>query len=169
MLGARTILFIPNKYSTLLLGVLTLLIAAYSYNFNNSEMFKRESSSSSINHFTGYIALFFLGFLNGSLTSGTGLFVTMWLVKWFKLSYKIAIAHTLVLVGLVWNSTGAIALGVNNDIKWNWLPSLIIGSLVGGYLGAHFSIIEEEKIIKKSFEIITTVIGLSLLSKGFFL
>ena len=72
------------------------------------------------------------------------------------------------MVGLVWNSTGALALGFNNEIKWEWLPALIIGSLIGGYLGAHFSIKKEEKIIKKAFEIITTLIGFSLLLKAFF-
>lgn len=30
----------------------------------------------------GGLVLFGIGVLNGSLTSGTGLFVTMWLVRW---------------------------------------------------------------------------------------
>ncbi len=46
------------------------------------------------------------GFLNGSLASGTGLFVTIWLVRWFGFDYRLAIAYTLVLVGLFWNGMG---------------------------------------------------------------
>ena len=38
-----------------------------------------------------------VGVLNGSLTSGTGLFVTMWLVRWFVPDYRRAIACTLIL------------------------------------------------------------------------
>ena len=55
--------------------------------------------------------LFFLGFLNGSLTSGTGLFVTIWLVLWFGMDYQRAVAYTLIMVGLFWNGSGAVTLG----------------------------------------------------------
>jgi hypothetical protein len=48
----------------------------------------------------GGAGLFAIGVLNGSLTSGTGLFVTLWLVRWFGLDYGRAVAYTLVLVGL---------------------------------------------------------------------
>lgn len=45
----------------------------------------------------GGLVLFGIGVLNGSLTSGTGLFVTMWQVRWFGLDYRRAIACTLIL------------------------------------------------------------------------
>ena len=69
------------------------------------------------------IVLFVIGILNGSLTSGTGLFVTLWLVQWFGMDYKRAVAHTLVLVGLFWNGSGAITLGIIGEIQWDWLPA----------------------------------------------
>ena len=47
---------------------------------------------------TGGLVLFMIGVLNGSLTSGTGLFVTLWLIRWFGLDYKMAVAYTLILV-----------------------------------------------------------------------
>ncbi|WP_413403161.1 MULTISPECIES: hypothetical protein [unclassified Synechococcus] len=48
----------------------------------------------------GVAVIFMIGILNGSLTSGSGLFVTLWLVRWFGLSYPKAVAHPLILVGL---------------------------------------------------------------------
>jgi hypothetical protein len=112
---------------------------------------------------TGGITLFFIGFLNGSLTSGTGLFVTLWLVRWFGLDYKRAVAYTLILVGLFWNGTGAITLGLLGDIQWTWLPALLAGSLLGGYLGAHLAIKKGNRWIKRGFEIITFLVGIKLI------
>ena len=69
---------------------------------------------------------------NGSLTSGTGLFVTLWLVRWFGLSYPRAVAHTLILVGLGWNGS-AVVLGFSGEIHWEWLLA-DHRLLIGGYL-----------------------------------
>jgi uncharacterized membrane protein YfcA len=97
------------------------------------------------------------------LTSGTGSLVTLWLIRWFGFDYKLAVAHTLVLVGLFWNSTGAITLGIQQDIAWYWLPALLLGSLLGGYLGAHLSIMKGNRFIKRVFEITTIAVGFKLL------
>ncbi|WP_419605225.1 TSUP family transporter, partial [Thiolapillus sp.] len=107
----------------------------------------------------------------GSLTSGTGLFVTLWLVRWFGLDYKRAVAYTLVLVGLFWNGlvglfwngTGALTLGMLGSIKWDWLPALLAGSLLGGYGGAHLAIRQGNRWIKRAFEVISILVGIKLI------
>jgi uncharacterized membrane protein YfcA len=111
----------------------------------------------------GGIVIFGIGILNGSLTSGTGLFVTIWLIRWFGLDYKRAVAYTLILVGLFWNGTGAITLGLLGEIKWNWLPALLLGSLLGGYFGAHLAITKGNRWIKRIFEVITLLVGIKLI------
>ncbi|MFI0375602.1 MAG: sulfite exporter TauE/SafE family protein, partial [Candidatus Thiodiazotropha sp.] len=110
----------------------------------------------------GGAGLFLIGILNGPLTSGTGLFVTLWLVRWFGLDYRRAVAHTLVLVGVFWNGSGALTLGILGDIHWAWIPVLLIGSLLGGYLGAHLSIAKGNRWIKRGFEVVTLLIGTKL-------
>ncbi|GMR16199.1 MAG: hypothetical protein BMS9Abin31_0512 [Gammaproteobacteria bacterium] len=107
--------------------------------------------------------LFFIGALNGSLTSGTGLFVTLWLVRWFGLDYKQAVAYTLVLVGLFWNSAGALTLGLQGPIRWDWVPVLLVASALGGYVGAHFAIMKGNKWIKRVYEVVTLLVGVKLL------
>ena len=106
-------------------------------------------------------------FLNGSLSSGTGLFVTIWLVRAFELSYTQAILHTLILVGIFWNGIGAFSLGLTGNIVWSYIPVLILGSLIGGYFGAYFSIIKGSKFIKVVFELVSFSVGISLLVKVF--
>jgi uncharacterized membrane protein YfcA len=166
VLGAHIILQVDDRIAQTLLGFLTLSLGIYSW-------FKPELGQLSMSYhrdirgyLIGGLVLFLIGALNGSLTSGTGLFVTLWLVRWFGLDYKAAVAYTMVLVGIFWNGSGAMTLAMIGDIEWSWLPALIVGSLLGGYLGAHLSIVKGNRLIKRSFEVITILVGLSLILKG---
>ena len=72
-------------------------------------------------------------------------------------------AYTLVLCGLVWNGTGAVVLGLLGTIAWGWMPALLAGSLIGGYVGSHYAIKKGNRWIKRAFEIVTILIGLKLI------
>ena len=76
------------------------------------------------------------------------------------------VTHTLILVGLLWNGTGAFVLGMGGEIQWDWLPMLVVGSLVGGYLGAHVSIQRGSSLVKRGFELLAFVMGISLLIRS---
>ena len=165
-IGAKLVLTIPEQIATTLLGFLTLIIGLYSARKPELGTKELRIKQSFRRWLIGAVVIFLIGVLNGSLTSGTGLFVTLWLVSWFGLSYTKAVAHTLILVGLFWNGMGAMVLGINGEINWSWLPSLIVGSILGGYLGAHFSLKKGSKLVKTSFEAISVLIGTSLLLRG---
>lgn len=166
ILGALTIVHVPDRVAEVLLGLLTIALGVYS-------MFKRSLGQHYVAEHrkgrglvTGGLGLLFIGFLNGSLTSGTGLFVTLWLIRWFGMDYLSAVAHTLVMVGIFWNGTGAVTLGVVSEIYWLWIPVLLAGSLLGGYLGAHLAISSGNRWIKRAFEGVTLVVGFKLLMPG---
>ncbi|EDY87335.1 adenylosuccinate synthetase [gamma proteobacterium HTCC5015] len=166
LLGANVILQFPERWAELCLGLLTAslgLYSAFKRDLGQSALPKRRNT---LGYAWGGLGIFAIGFLNGSLTSGTGLFLTLWLILWFGFDYQRAVAYTLVLVGLVWNGSGAIALGVQGTIEWSWLPALIAGSLIGGYAGAHLSIAKGNPLIKRCFEVITLLVGLSLIVRG---
>ena len=74
-----------------------------------------------------------------------------------------AAACTLILVGVFWNSTGALTLGLLGEIRWSCLPALLLGSLCGGYLGAHLAIRSGNRWIKRAFELVTLLVGLKLI------
>jgi uncharacterized membrane protein YfcA len=163
VLGGFIIVHIPDRAASIALGILTLLLGFYSI-FNP----KLGASNQLINMdraglWLGGMVLFVIAVLNGSLTSGTGLFATLFLVRWFGLDYQHAVAYTLVMVGLFWNATGAITVGLLSSIQWDWLLVLLIGSFIGGYLGSHLAMIKGNVLIKRSYEIITIVVGLKLL------
>ncbi len=164
VVGASIILHVPDRSAQVALGCLTVGLGLYSW-------LKKELGQSHVPRnrhgrglYLGGAGLFFIGMLNGSLTSGTGLFVTLWLVRWFGLDYRRAVAYTLVLVGLFWNGSGALTLGLLGSIQWDWLPALLLGSLLGGYLGAHLAIKKGNRAIKRVFEVVTILVGLKLIA-----
>lgn len=163
ILGASIILQVPDRSAQIALGILTLCLGMYSIFSPTLGQHYAPAHRNRQGYLIGGIGLFLIGVLNGSLTSGTGLFVTLWLVRWFGMDYRRAVAYTLVLVGLFWNGTGAITLGLLGEIYWPWLPALLLGSAIGGYLGAHLAIVKGNKVIKRAFETVTLLIGLKLI------
>jgi uncharacterized membrane protein YfcA len=163
ILGASFILQVPDPIAKTALGALTMGLGIYSIFSPNLGQHCKIIHRDAKGYAIGGLVLLIIGVLNGSLTSGTGLFVTLWLIHWFGFDYKLAVAYTLVFVGLFWNTTGAITLGLLGDIHWLWVPALLLGSFLGGYFGAHLSIVKGNRLIKRSFEVITLLIGLKLI------
>ena len=67
---------------------------------------------------------------------------------------------------MCWNGTGALVLGINEEIRWGWLPALISGSLLGGFIGAHLSLSHGDRMVKRAFEILAALMGMSLLVRS---
>jgi uncharacterized membrane protein YfcA len=167
VLGAKVVLALPPRLCTLLLGLLTIGLGVYSLASPALGVRTRAVPQDLRQLLIGGLGLFTIGFLNGSLTSGTGLFVTLWLVRWFGLDYGRAVAYTLVLVGLFWNGAGALTLGQQGQIAWSWVPMLLAGSIAGGYLGAHLAIARGSQVVKRAFEVLALLMGGSLLLRSF--
>lgn len=161
--GASLVLTLPERMAEISLGILIAALGIYSRASPRLGLEHAPRRRNRRGYLIGALVLAGLGVINGSLTAGSGLFVTIWLVRWFGLDYTRAVAYTLVLVGVFWNGTGALTLGLMGDIKWTWLPALIAGSLLGGYLGAHLAIVRGNHLIKGVFEVITILVGLRLI------
>lgn len=164
ILGARTVLGLPENQARIALGMLTIGLGIYSLIKKNLGQTWLPRNRDFRGMVLGGLWLFGLGFLNGSLTSGTGLFVTLLLIGWFGLDYKRATAYTMILVGLFWNGAGALTLTMLTPPQWSWLPMLVLGSLLGGYWGAHLAIKKGNPLIKRVFEVVTILSGISLIA-----
>ncbi|WP_039958703.1 sulfite exporter TauE/SafE family protein [Vibrio sinaloensis] len=164
VIGANIVLLIPEQFAEKLLGLMILAIGLYS-------RFKKElGQTESPQHrdrwgfIIGGLGLITIGIINGSLTAGSGLLVTMFLVRWFGFNYKQAVALTLLCVGLFWNGIGGVAIvQAGAPVYWPWLPILLIGSFVGGGLGAYLTTRYSNQMIKICFEILTFAVGVKLL------
>jgi uncharacterized membrane protein YfcA len=163
IIGAYFIIDVNDRIAEIVLGLLTLSLACYSLLKPELGLIGKPLHRDVQGIVLGAIGLFLIGLANGALSAGSGLFVTLWLVYWFGLDYRLAVAHTLIAVGLGWNASGAITMTLLADVKWDWLPALILGSLVGGYLGAHSSIKAGNVWIKRCYELVTFIVGIKLL------
>lgn len=161
--GALVIIPVPDRPAEFGLGLLTMGLGLYSVLHKELGQKAHKPHQDLKYSLLGMGVLFFIGSLNGSLTSGTGLFVTLWLVRWFGLDYKQAVAYTLVLVGLFWNGTGALTLGLQGPIRWDWVPVLFVASALGGYVGAHYAITAGNRWIKRVYEVVTLLVGFKLI------
>ena len=164
--GASIIEFISEQYLYLFLGIISIFLAIYSF-------FKSDLGLSSLNYelklmhqIQFLILIFLIGILNGSISSGTGLLVTILLIKTYGMDFQRAISLTFLTVGIFWNFTGAISLSKIGPVPSNILIILIIGSFLGGYLGAHLSKLKGNILIKKTFTIVSLSVGMSLLIKS---
>ncbi|AWB69068.1 permease [Saccharobesus litoralis] len=167
VLGANVILQIPEKIAMVSLGILTIGLGIYSILKPDLGMKENMRNLDLRGYLLGALGLFVIGVLNGSLTSGTGLFVTMWLIGWFGMSYTRAVSYTLVMVGVLWNGAGAITLAIIHQVKWEWLLVLLAGSFIGGYLGAYLALAKGNILVKRSFETMTILSGIGLFIKAF--
>ena len=163
ILGASLILQAPEKPALITLGILTTSLGFYSIFKPSLGIEHTPKNWHGRGLLSGVVGLFVVGFLNGSITSGSGLFLTIWLIRHFGMDYKRAVAYTLVLCGFAWNGTGAIVLGFAGDVVWAWLPALITGSIVGSYLGSHLALRQGNQLVKRAFEITTIAIGMKLI------
>ena len=167
ILGASLVNYLSEEYLYFLLAIFSLLLGIYSFlkpELGLNVSIKKIGLAKIIKF---NILTFFIGILNGSISSGTGLFVTILLIKTFGLDFLSAVSITFLTVGIFWNASGAIALSKIGILPLNILIILIIGSFLGGYSGAHLSNLKGNKLIKKLFTLICFLISISLLLKIF--
>ena len=166
VLGSSIVKFISEKYLYLILGIFSIFLALYSclkpslgQNSSQKNIYIRFNLSF-------IILIFLIGILNGSVSSGTGLFVTILLIKIFEIDFLRAVSLTFFSVGIFWNAVGAFFLSKIGSIPINLLIILILGSFTGGYFGSHLSNLKGNKLIKNSFTVVCLLVGLSLLIKS---
>ena len=166
VLGASIVEFVSEQYLYLFLGIFSILLALYSFLKSDLGLSYGNKKLNFNHEIRFFIFIFLIGILNGSISSGTGLLVTILLIKTFGMDFLRAISMTFFTVGIFWNLTGAIFLSRIGSVPSNLLVLLIIGSFTGGFFGAHLSKLKGNILIKKTFTIVCFFVGISLLIKS---
>ncbi len=166
ILGSSIVEYISEKYLYLILGIISILLAFYSFLKPDLGLSSGNKRLNLVHKIRFFIFIFLTGILNGSISSGTGLLVTILLIKTFEMDFLRAISLTFFTVGIFWNFTGALFLTRIGSVPSNILIVLIIGSFAGGYFGAHLSKLNGNILIKKTFITVCILVGISLLIKS---
>ena len=164
--GASIVEFISEQYLYLFLGIISILLAFYSILKSDLGLSSEKIKLNLVDKLRFLIFIFLIGILNGSISSGTGLLITILLIKTTGMDFIRAISLTFFTVGIFWNFTGAICLIKIGSVPFNILVLLIIGSFAGGYFGAHLSKLKGNILIKKTFTTVCLLVGISLLIKA---
>ena len=164
--GASIVEYISERYLYLFLGIISILLALYSFLKSDLGLSSGNTKFNLVHKIRFLIFIFLIGVLNGSISSGTGLLVTILLINSFGMDFLRAISLTFLTVGIFWNFTGAMFLSKIGSVPMNILIILIIGSFAGGYYGAHLSKLKGNIIIKKTFTTVSLLVGMSLLIKS---
>ena len=167
--GASIVISISETYLYLFLGIFSILLAFYSFIKSDLGLASANKKINIVKKIRFSILIFLIGILNGSISSGTGLLVTILLIKTFGMDFLRAISLTFLTVGIFWNFTGAILLSKIGSVSPDILFILILGSFTGGYFGAHLSKLKGNKLIKNTFTLVCLFIGSSLVVKSIIL
>jgi len=164
--GASIVEYISEQYLYLFLGIISILLAFYSILKSDLGLSSGTIELNLVDKLRFLIFIFLIGILNGSISSGTGLLITILLIKTIGMDFIRAISLTFFTVGIFWNFTGAICLIKIGSVPFNILVLLIIGSFAGGFFGAHLSKLKGNILIKKTFTTVCLLVGMSLLIKA---
>ncbi|WP_212581748.1 sulfite exporter TauE/SafE family protein [Vibrio sp. B1FIG11] len=164
VIGANLIVQIPDDIAEKMLGAMILALGIYSRFKKELGQVELATHRDTLGWIIGGLGLMLIGVVNGSLTAGSGLLVTLLLVRWFGYDYKQAVAYTMICVGLFWNGIGGVAVvQAGAPIHWAWLPVLLLSSFLGGSLGAWAATRYSNRVIKIAFEVLTFAVGIKLL------
>ena len=166
ILGASIVEYISEMYLYLILGIISILLAFYSFLKPDLGLSSGSNKLNLFHKIRFLLFIFLIGILNGSISSGTGLLVTILLIKTFEIDFLRAISLTFFTVGIFWNFIGAVSLTKIGSVPLDILIILIIGSFSGGYFGAHLSQLNGNILIKKTFTTVCILAGISLLIKS---
>ena len=164
--GTSIVEFISEQYLYLSLGIISVFLAFYSFFKSDLGLSSVENNLNLIHKIRFFIFIFLIGILNGSISSGTGLLVTILLIKTYGMDFLRAISLTFFTVGIFWNFLGAVFLSRIGSLPLNIMILLVVGSFTGGYFGAHLSKLKGNKLIKKTYTIVCLFVGISLFIKS---
>lgn len=161
--GTYTISLIDEHKAQTILGIITLLMAIYSLFNKKFSVGTTQTDLKRSDYVKGCIALSLVAFFSGGLSSGAGLFATLSMTQFLKISLKEAISYSMVFVAAYWNLVGAIVAGSIGGIYYQWLPVLLSACFLGSLLGAYLLDKLSTKAVKYIFCTVAALSGILLL------
>jgi uncharacterized membrane protein YfcA len=166
LLGAYTVLHVPNTFLKPFAGLFLLILAIYFF-------FKPQIGTE--NNFQGMtkkialtivISVFMIGFYDGFFGPGTGMFLTFLFVRFIKLDFVRAAANTKIL-NLVSNSVSLVYFLWMGNISFKHGVPMALANILGGHLGARSAINAGSGLIRWIFIFMAILLALKMANDYF--
>lgn len=159
--GTMFILNIDQRILQIVIGVLILILVAYTFLSRNMGL-AAEKVYSKFRRSTAYVFALILGFYEGIFGAGNGIMFSIVTLKTRGFDfvdalgyyYSVAFPWCIFAAGLL-ISKGYFDLGI--------MVPIVCGSLIGGYIGSKYAKYKGNKFIKVVFMIVGTILGVKLI------
>jgi len=107
------------------------------------------------------LVCFFVSILNG-IFGGTGIFVTIYLLFALKMSFIEAMKYVMPSYAIV-NLLQTLYLLLSEWVEWRLVVLVVLGSILGAYIGTHLQYLKGNLWVKRSAVIVMYIIGIKTL------
>jgi len=130
--------------------------------FLNQSLGLKARITSPLKRFIGYVADFFIGLFQSGFSSGIGLLSLPTYMYFFGMT-AIEANATSKIPGLVKSILIFAIVVASGIVNWGHAIAIMLGSMVGSYLGAHLAIKQGNKFVKTAYGVMLIIMSLKLL------
>ncbi|MBU3905249.1 MAG: sulfite exporter TauE/SafE family protein [Nanoarchaeota archaeon] len=160
IIGARLLIDFNPDILSKIVGVLIVAILPFMFIFKNKGL--KKANPSKLMKYSGYIFYFMVAIYDGFFGAGAGIFVIYLFV--FMLGLPLLESMGLDKITWVFNAViSTVIFAYYGIIDYQIGIVLLIGMMIGGYLGAHTAIKKGNKFVKIAFSVIVVLSAVKLL------
>lgn len=150
ILGVRCVLSISEDILNVLVVVMILIVAIYTFVSKNLGQEDNFESINKKNLRLGMLMALIMGFYDGFFGPGTGTFLTFGFIKIYGYDFLHASANTKIL-NLTSNITSLLLFMINGQVDYKIAIVFALVMIMGAYVGAKVAIKKGSKMIKPIF------------------
>ncbi|MDB0439822.1 sulfite exporter TauE/SafE family protein [Clostridioides difficile] len=150
ILGVKCVLSINENILNVLVVVMILIVAIYTFVSKNLGQEDRFEGINKKNLRLGMLMAFIMGFYDGFFGPGTGTFLTFGFIKIYGYDFLHASANTKIL-NLTSNVTSLLLFMINGQVYYKIAVLFALVMIIGAYVGAKVAIKNGSKMIKPIF------------------
>jgi len=147
------------KMAIIVLSIFVLVISIIKKDFGELSQTKKVTRS---NYFFNFFLILILSVYSGSIGLGAGMFMIFSFVYFLGKNYLESSA-LMTVINLATLGGAVIIFGYKGVIDYQLGIPLLIGSVMGGWIGAHYAVLRGSGFIKKLFFLIAIILIIRLL------
>lgn len=162
IIGATTVLIIPNDFLKPCVSILVIIVALYCYFRPSLGIENTYSGLSQRTRLLTQGAALGIGFYDGFFGPGTGIFLTFFFIKALGCDFLRATANTKV-INWTSNVIPLVYFLTQGNVRFDIGIPMLLANSAGGYLGAHSAISKGSKFVKWIYLIMASLTGAKLI------